>query len=237
VRLELSRPADAQGVLAGLSSATRLALANSRLSAIGRAQLVDVQASQRRIVATSDGERRRIERDLHDGVQQRLVSVAFQLKVAMAHADPCVAEHLARAGQDVREALQQLRQLAHGIFPAVLSDEGLAPALEDLVAGAEVPASVDVTVPANPGLEAAMAAYAVVGAVLLAVEPAAGAAVHADVSGKGDQLTVHIALTGATVNARSGALGDAADRVGALGGRLTAGADGTHVKAAIPCVW
>ncbi len=87
----LARPADKGEVLAGLTPATRWALRNAQLAAVARARLAEVQASQRRIVAASDAERRRIERDLHDGAQQRLVSVAFHLRVALAGADPATA--------------------------------------------------------------------------------------------------------------------------------------------------
>ena len=91
LRLLLARRADQGEVLAGLTPATRLALRNAQLAAVASARLGEVQASQRRIVATSDAERRRIERDLHDGAQQRLVSVAFHLRVALAGADPATS--------------------------------------------------------------------------------------------------------------------------------------------------
>ena len=94
LRLLLARRADQGEVLAGLTPATRLALRNAQLAAVASARLAEVQASQRRVVATSDAERRRIERDLHDGAQQRLVSVAFHLRVALAGADPATADHL-----------------------------------------------------------------------------------------------------------------------------------------------
>ena len=88
LRLLLARRADQGEVLAGLTPATRLALRNAQLAAVASARLAEVRASQQRVVATSDAERRRIERDLHDGAQQRLVSVAFHLRVALAGADP-----------------------------------------------------------------------------------------------------------------------------------------------------
>ena len=88
LRLLVARGTDQGDLLAALTPATRLALQNAQLSAVAKARLADVQASQRRVVATSDSERRRIERDLHDGAQQRLVSVAFHLKVALSGADP-----------------------------------------------------------------------------------------------------------------------------------------------------
>jgi signal transduction histidine kinase len=108
LRLLVARGTDQGDLLAALTPATRLALQNAQLSAVAKARLADVQASQRRVVATSDSERRRIERDLHDGAQQRLVSVAFHLKVALAGADPSTSVRLAAAESRVRDALGQL---------------------------------------------------------------------------------------------------------------------------------
>ena len=98
LRLLLARRADQGEVLAGLTPATRLALRNAQLAAVASARLAEVQASQRRVVATSDAERRRIERDLHDGAQQRLVSVAFHLRVALAGTDPATGVRLTERG-------------------------------------------------------------------------------------------------------------------------------------------
>jgi signal transduction histidine kinase len=235
LRLELARGTASEPLLMELSSATRLALANARLAAVGRARLADVRVSQRRIVATGDAERRRIERDLHDGVQQRLVSVAFHLSVAMTHGDPAVGEPLARAEREVREALSQLRRLAHGIFPAVLTDEGLGPAVEDLLAGADIAATLDARVGGHLSPEAAMAAYATVGAVLVGVPADPTTAVTTTLARDGDLLTVDIAVSGAVLDPASPALGDAADRVGAIGGRFVLGADRARVTAVIPC--
>jgi signal transduction histidine kinase len=233
VRLELAR---SRGQLVGgLPSATRLALANARLAAVGRARLLEVQASQRRIVDTRDGERRRMERDLHDGVQQRLVSVAFHLQLAMRHAGPAVVEQLVCAENAVHDALGRLRALAHGVFPAVLTDEGLCPALEDLVTGGECRVRLDLDVRDGVPGDAAMAVYATVSAVLSSVRPAA--VVRLRVVGDVGGLTVHAAVASGVLDATTVALGGAADRVGALAGRFTVGADGTRVDAVIPCAW
>jgi signal transduction histidine kinase len=234
VRLELAR--SGSPLVGGLPSATRLALANARLAAVGRARLVEVQASQRRIVDTRDAERRRIERDLHDGVQQRLVSVAFHLQLAMRHAGPGAVEQLARAEAEVHDGLRRLRALAHGVFPAVLTDEGLRPAVEDLVSAADGPVRLDLQTPDDVPENTAMAVYATVSAVLSALRPTT-AGVHLQAAEEGGALTVQVDLVGGALDAASAALVGAADRVGALGGEFTIQGDGTRLMAVIPCGW
>jgi signal transduction histidine kinase len=239
LRLHIARGTDEGDVLAALTPATRLALQNAQLSAVAKARLADVQASQRRVVAASDSERRRIERDLHDGAQQRLVSVAFHLKVALASADAPTSLRLAAAEGQVRDALGQLRRLAHGIFPSVLADEGLAAALDDLVAASDVPTTLDVRTHDDVGMETAMAAYATVAAVLNLVEhPGPNTRAVILVDRNGDTLTVTVEVEGALGTVVAADLVDVADRVGALGGRLTtaeAATGTTVVTAVIPC--
>jgi signal transduction histidine kinase len=239
LRLLLARRADQGEVLAGLTPATRLALRNAQLAAVASARLAEVQASQRRVVATSDAERRRIERDLHDGAQQRLVSVAFHLRVALAGTDPATGVQLTGAETRVRDALARLRRLAHGIFPSVLASEGLGAALDELVAASDVPATLTVRV--NDVADApAMAAYATVVAALDAVEhPSAATRAHISVVQDGDTLTVRVEVTAGGASVVAPDVTDAADRVGALGGHLTLSdpaQDGTMtVTAVIPC--
>jgi signal transduction histidine kinase len=114
-----------------LTSAARLALEHERLQAAARKQLADLRASRARIVAAGDTERRRLERDLHDGAQQRLVSVAISLGLAARAGDP----ELGWAQRELNTAVSELRELAHGIYPAVLAEDGLAAALETLAEG------------------------------------------------------------------------------------------------------
>jgi signal transduction histidine kinase len=114
-----------------LSSAARLALEHERLQAAARKQLADLRESRARLVAAADAERRRLERDLHDGAQQRLVSVTISLGLAARAGDA----GLANAQREVTTAVTELRELAHGIYPAVLGEEGLAAALESLAEG------------------------------------------------------------------------------------------------------
>jgi signal transduction histidine kinase len=238
LRLLLAGRADQGEVLAGLTPATRLALRNAQLTAVAPARLAEVQASQRRVVALSDAERRRIERDLHDGAQQRLVSVAFHLGAASTGVDPVTSAQLAGAYARVRGALAHLRQLAHGIFPGVLVDEGLQAALDELAAASNVPTTLDVRV--GKVLDAvAMAAYATVVAALDSVErPSAATRAQIAVVQDSEILTVRVevAAGGATVVAPD--FTDIADRIGALGGRFTlsgATQEGTVVTAVIPC--
>ena len=114
-----------------LSSAARLALEHERLQAAARKQLEDLRASQARLLAAGDAERHRLERDLHDGAQQRLVSVAISLGVAERAGDA----ELGWARRELTTAVAELRELAHGIYPAALGEEGLAVALEVLAEG------------------------------------------------------------------------------------------------------
>jgi signal transduction histidine kinase len=113
-----------------LASSARLGLEFERLNAVARAQLAELRASRARIVAAGDEERRRLERDLHDGAQQRLLSLALTLGLAQRSAAD--QETLAWAVAELRAAVAELRELAHGIYPTVLGEEGLAAALESL---------------------------------------------------------------------------------------------------------
>jgi signal transduction histidine kinase len=126
-----------------VAGAARLALENERLQAQARAQLEDLRASRARIVDSGDVERRRTERDLHDGAQQRLVGLSLGLRLARSRlgfdTDPTVLARIEEAETELRAALAELRELAHGIFPAVLADEGLAAALEALSEEAPIP--------------------------------------------------------------------------------------------------
>src|SRR5439155_23863526 len=121
------RDAEEARLVEAVSAAARLALGNARLHAELRAQLAKVRESRARIVAAGDAERARIERDLHDGAQQRLVAVALDLRVAqrkLAAAGPEVERVLGRAVEDLQAAIEELRELARGVHPAILSEEG-----------------------------------------------------------------------------------------------------------------
>ena len=122
--------------MASVASAMRLAVENERLAAEVEAQLGEVRASRARIVAAGDAERKRVERDLHDGAQQRLVSLTLALRLARLKlgddADPAVRESLEQASEEARAALSELRELARGIHPQILTEAGLGSAIQSL---------------------------------------------------------------------------------------------------------
>ncbi len=238
LRLEVPAGEGAGELLATLTPATMLALQNARLAAVSRAQLADVRASQRRIVDASDTERQRIERDLHDGAQQRLVGASFQLSLARTRL-ATDGETLSRAEASVHEALERLRILGHGIFPATLASEGLGAALEDVTRSSDVPTTLDVQ-ELRPGLErdTALAAYAVCATVLAHANQSPGA-VSAEVKAATRQGTMElrVALMGSTGLGQDD-LVDVADRVGAVGGHLDVEPilGGVTITAVMPCV-
>jgi signal transduction histidine kinase len=134
---------DDPGLAEEVAGAARLALENERLQAEVRARLQDLRASRARIVAAEDAERRRLERDLHDGAQQRLVSLSLSLRLLHSRIGSQASEgqlaKLDQADAELRTAVGELRTLAHGIYPAALTDEGLSAAIEALAEGAPVP--------------------------------------------------------------------------------------------------
>jgi signal transduction histidine kinase len=158
---------DDPGLLASVTAAVRLAIENDRLQEEVLAQLREVQESRTRIVEAAYAERKRLERDLHDGAQQRLVSTALALRMARSSVqDPEVDAQLDAAVQELQAAIGELRDLARGMYPAVLADEGLPAALWSLADRCPVPTAVG-NVPTRrlaPAVEAA--AYFVVAEAL-----------------------------------------------------------------------
>jgi signal transduction histidine kinase len=246
-RVHLARGIDADAVLAALTPSTRLALRNAQLLAVGRAQVAEAQASRRRIVRTSDAERRRIERDLHDGAQQRLVSAALHLQVARSRVPAPLTAGLGAAEEQLRDALARLRRLAHGIFPAALAEDGLQAALDELATRTDVVLAFGSDLGADGeqaelGPDVELAAYATITDAVAAVAPAGQRAsevvVGVDLRRQGAHLVVEVAVPAADAGRVEAALVDAGDRVGALGGTLGVCRDGAgvQVKAVIPCV-
>ena len=226
-----------------VGAAASLALENERLEAELRAKVEELRASRARIVESADAARRRIERDLHDGAQQQLVALAVTLRLARTRfdADPDAArELLESAARDLDAALRELRELARGIHPAVLSDRGLDSAVQGLVG--RMPLPVEVTaMPEEPlpkPIEAA--AYFVVAEAITNVARYAEAT-HATVQVVHDDGAVVVEIAddgvgGADPGKGSGLRG-LADRVAALDGRLEVDSDrsrGTTVRATIP---
>jgi signal transduction histidine kinase len=155
-----------------LAAAARLGLENERLQAELRARLEELRASRARIVEAGDAERKGLERDLHDGAQQRLVGLSLSLRLARsqlpAGEDPRAVALLDEAETTVREAIAELRELAHGIFPAVLADEGLAAAVDALAEDGRVPIDVRSLAEERFPPQVETAAYAVVAEALRA---------------------------------------------------------------------
>jgi signal transduction histidine kinase len=239
IRLAVARPSDRDAWLAALTPASRLALTNARLAAVVHARVREVAASQRRIVVAADGERRRIERDLHDGAQQQLVSIALHLSAVRnrLQREPAseLAAELNAALDSVNVALAGLRRLAHGIFPPALGDEGLAAALEDAVTGSGAVVDLTVELATEPDLGAAMAAYAT---STLALELAGtDTTVQIRVGQRGTRMFVNwtaIPVTPPTEDVVEAVQ----DRVGALGGTLSIRSLEGHaleLEAVIPC--
>jgi signal transduction histidine kinase len=225
---------DDPGLVEEIAATARLALDNERLQAQVRAQLEDLRASRVRIVERGDAERRRLERDLHDGAQQRLVSLALSLRLAQLEddADPNVDLAALKAAEaEVRQALEELRRLARGLYPAALTEEGLAAALEALAEQAASPLVLR-RLPQqrfDPKVEAA--AYFVVAETLQRSRPrrAAVEAAHAD-----GRLIVEVE----TDKQPPQELTDLEDRVGALDGRLLIEhtlSGRTRIRAELPC--
>jgi signal transduction histidine kinase len=220
VMLLLTVHADPAEVLASVTPAVRLMLANVRLTALAMARLHDVRDTQRRIVTAADAERVRIERDLHDGVQQQVVGTAFHLRALAGQADQVTAEHLIRAEVHLRSALVHLRGLAQGPFPDALFEEGLAAALDELAETADAHLTCDLRMPAALTPQIATAAYAM---IMTAVEAGEGQppATHVSVSVVGDaQLTIDVQVLGRST-LRPPDFTDVGDRVGAIGGTFT----------------
>jgi len=217
-----------------LGAAVRLALENERLQAEALAQLDQLRASRVRIIETGDSERRRLERDLHDGAQQRLLALSYDLRLARAQAeadgDSQTGSLLTQATDQAQAALRELRELAHGIYPAVLAEAGLAPALATLADAAPLPVEIP---DADQGRYPAAVETAAYLLVAEALDDAAGRdASHATVNvvRDGGRLVVMVEDDGTD---RAAAMVQLADRVGALDGRLTV--EPTRLRAELPC--
>jgi signal transduction histidine kinase len=195
-----------------------------------------------RIAAACDGARRRLERDLHDGAQQRLVSLSLRLSLLATRVAPGseVERLLGGAQEELAAALKELRDLAHGLHPAALTDHGLPAALTALAARATLPVDLGVDLGERPAEAVEVAAYYVVSECLANIAKYAHAERAAvTVAEESGELVVEVSddgIGGASLAKGSGLQG-LADRVGALGGRLAVESelgDGTVVEARIP---
>jgi signal transduction histidine kinase len=229
-------PDETESRLMGFAELVATAISN----AVSRAQLA---ASRARVIAAADETRRRIERDLHDGIQQRLVSLGLELRAAEEGMPPHqieAKEALAHAADGLTGALDEIQKLARGIHPAILSEGGLAPALRGLARRSAVPVELKVDVGARLPAGVEVASYFVVSEALANAAKHAGASVaHVGVAVVGNHLHIEIrddGVGGADPSQGSGLIG-LADRVQALGGTLTVispWGDGTTMNADIP---
>jgi signal transduction histidine kinase len=225
-------------------AAASLALENERLQAELRARLVDLQASRSRLVQATDAERRRIERDLHDGTQQRLVSIAMSLGLLESRLpdDATGAVPLVRETREALTlALAELRELTHGINPPLLAERGLSAALEELSLRAALPVRLQLSLTRRLPSQVESAAYFLVSEALTnAAKHSHGGEVQVLASDDGHRLTVEVVddgIGGAGTAGGSGLRG-LADRVEAHGGEFTVSSPpgrGTTLRAVIPC--
>jgi signal transduction histidine kinase len=218
-----------------IGPALLLALENERLQADLLAKLEELRASRARVVETADAERRRLERDLHDGAQQRLLALSFDIRLAKANAeaegDTGAERELVRALEQTQAVLEELRKLAHGIYPAILAEAGLGPALATLADGAPLPVEIVGVVPRRyPTPVETTAYFTVVEAVDDAARRGADYAI-VSVLEAGGRLVVSVEDSGSD---RTSPLAGLADRVGALGGDIAV--EPTCARAEIPCL-
>jgi len=231
-------------LLTSAGAAARFALENERLQAKLRSQLVELRASRARIVSAGDEERRRLERDLHDGAQQRLLSLGLALQLARAKVGPDgngAAELLSEADSELRAALDELRELACGIHPAVLTEQGLGAALTSLASRSPVPVTITRAPDAHLPGPAETAAYFLVSEALANIAKYANASsVPISVVRLDERVVVDVddGGDGGADPSRGSGLRGLADRVHAHDGELTLESEpgrGTHLHAEIPC--
>jgi signal transduction histidine kinase len=224
-----------------VASAARLVLENARLLAMLQAHVVELRASRRRIVAAADAERRIIERNLHDGAQQRLLGIRLVLKLAHARLDDAdaAAALIREADAEVASALEELRRLASGIHPAILSEAGLAPALKDLARRSAVPVTVSTRVGRLPASVEAAAYFVAAEALSNVNKHAKARSATIQVRSEDGRIVVEIAddgVGGADAGQGTG-LRNLQDRVESLAGTLSmiSTDTGTRIRAVIPC--
>jgi signal transduction histidine kinase len=230
-------------LLDGVTAATAISLENGRLHAELRARLAELRGSRARILQASQRERQRLERDLHDGAQQRLValSLEFGLLEERLDGDSESRARLDHVRTEIAKSLDELRAVARGIHPAVVSGHGLGVALEQLAARASVPVDLRVEIDGRLPESLEVAAYYVVCESLTNVAKHAHAeSARVSVLKERDQLVLEVVDDGrgGADPERGSGLRGLADRVEALNGRLlvwTPRGGGTRVRAELPC--
>jgi signal transduction histidine kinase len=234
---------DQEELLNAVSAAAGIALDNGRLRAELRARVQELHSSRARALEAGRRERQRLERNLHDGAQQRLVGISIELGSLenQITTDPQLRRRLTRTREEVSASLAQLRDIAHGIYPAVLTGHGLSVALESLAASAAVPVTLRVGVTGRFPEPVEVAAYYIVSEALTNVAKHAHATTATVcVDRHGDVLVVEVSddgIGGATVRGSSGLRG-LRDRAEVLGGSVLVAnpaGGGSTIRAEIPC--
>jgi signal transduction histidine kinase len=234
---------DEPELLAAVTAAAAIAIENARLHVELRAQLEELAGSRARVIEAGQKERQRLERDLHDGAQQRLIALSLELSLLERKLsdDPDVKRRLDEAQAEITLSLEELRTIARGIHPAVVTGHGLAVALEQVAARAPLPVRLSVETNGRLPEPIEVATYYVVTESLANVAKHARATTSSvDVTRTSTGLVVEIVDdgVGGADSERGSGLRGLADRVEALGGRLrvwTPRGGGTRVKAEIPC--
>jgi signal transduction histidine kinase len=236
-------PALDQGLVRAAAAAAGMTIENERLQAEVRAQLEEVRASRQRIVAAGDAERRRVERNLHDGAQQRMATLALSIAMLRERAagDPSLAASLDQAAAELKQAIGELRELARGIHPAILTEDGLPAAVESLADRSSVPVRVLADFDDRLPEPVEVTAYFVVSESLANVAKYAQASgAQVELSRRNGMLKVEVAddgVGGADASRGTGLRG-LEDRVSAVRGSFhveTQPGGGTRVIAEIPC--
>jgi signal transduction histidine kinase len=235
---------DEPELLGAVAAAAAISLENARLHAELRARLEDLKGSRARIIDAGQKERQRLERNLHDGAQQRLIALSLELGFLEERltSDPEASARLDQARQEIATSLEELRDVAHGIHPAVVTGHGLEIALEQLAARAPVPVRLEVKIEGRLPERLEVAAFYLVSESLANIgKHAKATSATVEVARTNGQLTVEVVddgVGGADTERGSGLRG-LADRVEALEGRLrvwSPSGGGTRLRAEIPCV-
>lgn len=232
-------------LLAAVVRVLRLALENERLESELREQLLAVTESRARIVTAAEEERRRLERDLHDGAQQRLIGVMLALQQARSTANSqgapeALREQLDAAAREITGTIGELRELARGIHPAILEDEGLEAAVAALARRVGIPVEIGMTLNGRLPRMVESTAYFTIAEALTNTQRharASRATVHVVHAGTSLELEVSDDGQGGAAAERGSGLKGLADRVMALGGRfevVSKDGRGTQVLATIP---
>jgi signal transduction histidine kinase len=230
------------GMIEAVLAAVRLTVDNDRMQAEIRTHLAEVEQSRARILAATDAERRRIERDLHDGAQQRLVALGLALRLAEKAAEGNHRDFLGQAATELTAAVGDLRDLAHGIHPSVLTDSGLAAALASVADRCAVPTTLNADIPREPTPSVAAAAYFTVAEALTNAAKHAGATTARVCVEQADgvlRLTITDDGVGGLDPSRGTGWRGIIDRVEAVGGTVRhdspVGGSGTRIDVELPC--